>query len=91
MAGRKSIRTFKEIRNAKVDDLIELHDHLSTTMNVILSNPELQFYREEIFRRERRKQNDRMELMTKQMRNMTICILVLTVLNVVIVGFSICS
>jgi hypothetical protein len=43
------------------------------------------FYREELLRRLQQRQNDQILAFTKQMRNMTIAITFLTVLNVVLV------
>ncbi len=47
------------------------------------------FYRDEIVRRGQQRQNDQMLAFTKQMRDLTIWIAILTIVNAILVGVTI--
>ncbi|MBY5838061.1 hypothetical protein J3P71_17670 [Rhizobium leguminosarum] len=81
------IESYDALSKLSVDDLKERYDKTAKTTNVGLS-----FYREEIARREAEAQNRIMFAFTKQVRDMTIAItvmtllvLALTVINIVLV------
>jgi len=78
--------TYKELKQLSIDDLKQKYDKLSSSTQVGLS-----FYREEIARRESEKLNLDMVKMTAQMRNMTIVISIMTLVNVIAVILQLCK
>ena len=71
---------YEELENLSVKDLKRSYD--VTAQNTVVG---LGFFREEIARREHAEDNKLMLSLTKQMRNMTIGISILTILNVALV------
>jgi hypothetical protein len=79
-----------ELRTMSDDEIVRLYDETARTTVVSLD-----FYRQELLRRELERQGTRMEAMTVQIKLMTakmlwltVAILVLTVLNVALVAWS---
>lgn len=72
--------SYQQLQERSIDDLKKSYDQIAKTTSVGLD-----FYREEIARRESHQMNLRMLEMTKHMRNMTIAISILTFVNVVAV------
>jgi hypothetical protein len=72
--------SYDEFRGRSIEDLKKSYDRIAKT-----TSPGLSFYREEIARRESELLNHQMLSMTKHMRNMTIAISILTLVNVVAV------
>lgn len=71
---------YEELEAMSLEDLKGTYGRLSRT-----TVKGLGFYREEIARREAKAMEEQMQAMTRQVRNMTIAILLLTVVNVVAV------
>ena len=71
--------SYEDLKNTDIDSLKKSYDQIAATTSVGLS-----FYSEEIARRENEAFNSTIHKMTKQMRNMTILITTLTVINVVV-------
>jgi len=71
---------YEELEAMSLEELKNTYDRLSRT-----TVKGLGFYREEIARRESKEMEKQMQAMTRQVRNMTIAILALTVVNVVAV------
>ncbi|MBI2470241.1 MAG: hypothetical protein HYV59_03240 [Planctomycetes bacterium] len=80
------MHTYKELHALTVEELEAEYDRLAKNTNV-----GLEFYREELARREAAEQNNRMVKMTQQMRNMTIAITVMTVANIIAVIIQLCK
>jgi hypothetical protein len=74
---------YQDLEKLSVDQLKQAYD-LSANNTVV----GLGFYREEIARREAESLNTRLSVLTHQMRNMTVAIVVLTVINTVLVAIS---
>jgi len=77
-------KKYGELKNLSKEELIDIYD--AKTKNTVVGT---RHYLEEIERRVRHEENRRMVRMTRQMRNMTIGILVLTVLNVFFILLSV--
>lgn len=77
-------RNYDELRNQTAANLIIIYDEMNQSTEVPLS-----MIRQELQFRENEKATAAMEGMTKQMRNMTIAILALTVVNVVLAGIGV--
>jgi len=73
--------TYAQLRRLSDADLIHLYEELANSTQL----QGLGFVREELTRREAERQQEEMLRMTKQMRNMTIAITLLTVVNVIVV------
>jgi len=71
---------YDEIKKLSIAELKERHDK-----SVKIIEAGSKFYREEILRREAEKMNAEMLSMTKQMKYMTIAIMIMTFINVVAV------
>ncbi|EON91939.1 hypothetical protein MARLIPOL_09956 [Marinobacter lipolyticus SM19] len=71
---------YEELEAMSLEELKKTYDRLSRT-----TAKGLGFYREEIARREAKAMEQQMQAMTRQVRNMTIAILLLTVVNFVAV------
>ena len=69
-----------------LEDLKQAYD--AAADNTVIG---LGFLRDEIVRREQEAQTQKIIAFTRQMRNMTIAIMVLTVLNVILVAISLCK
>jgi hypothetical protein len=80
------METYEELKLLSIDDLKQKYDKLSSSTCVGLN-----FYREEIARRESEKLNSDMVKMTSQMRNMTIAISIMTLVNVIAVIIQLCK
>lgn len=80
------METYEELKRLSIDDLKQKYDKLSSSTQVGLN-----FYREEIARRESEKLNLDMVKMTSQMRNMTIVISIMTLVNVIAVIMQLCK
>ena len=65
-------------------ELVESYNKVAQSTQVGLD-----FWREEIWRRDVEEQTQRMLVLTRQMRNMTIAITVLTVINVAVFLYSV--
>lgn len=76
--------TFEELQAMTKEQLIALYNRKSPSVQTGLG-----FVRDEIARREADELNGRMLALTKQMRDMTTAISVLTVANVVATGVSV--
>ena len=72
---------YAELRALSTDELVRIYDGTAQNTEVGLG-----FLREEIARRENEKQTNAISRMTEQMRNMTIAITALTVINVILTG-----
>lgn len=82
--------TLAELRALSYEQIQRLYDDTATHTAVGLN-----FYRDELVRRELERQGDRMETMTTRIESMTakmlwltVAILVLTIVNVVLVAWS---
>jgi hypothetical protein len=75
------IPNHEELENLTETDLKDRYN--AAARNIVV---ETGFYREELVRRSQQRQSDGNFAFTKQMRNMTVAITVLTVLNVVLVA-----
>lgn len=69
--------SYEQLQLMTKEQLISLYNRKAPSVQIGLTN-----VREEIARREADEQNERMLAFTRQMRNMTIAITVLTVINV---------
>ena len=67
---------WKVLQKLPYDGLVTLHDH------VVVNSAAYHDYRQELARRDAMAQGDRIERSTLHMRNLTIWIVVLTVINV---------
>lgn len=74
------METYENLRKLSIEDLKQKYDKSASN-----TDPGLNFYREEIARRESEKMNSDMVKMTLQMRNMTIAISIMTLINVIAV------
>ena len=74
-------QSIEELRKLSDDDVIALHDRVAQNTQV-----GVQFYLDEINRREQNKQTDLMVKYTKQILQLTIMVAVLTVINVIAVA-----
>lgn len=77
-------KKYAELKSLSKKELIEIYD--AKTKNTVVGT---RHYLDEIERRVREEENRQMVRMTRQMRNMTIGILVLTVLNVIFILISV--
>jgi hypothetical protein len=75
---------YQQLEELTIDQLKQAYD-LSANNTVV----GLGFYREEIARREADALNTRLSALTHQMRNMTIVIVALTIINTALVAVSI--
>ncbi len=73
------MESFNTIKNLSIDQLKEKYDNIAKK-----TNPGISFYQDEIARRESEKLNLKMLEMTKQMRNMTIAISIMTLVNILL-------
>ncbi|HRB20105.1 MAG TPA: hypothetical protein PLB54_00110 [Nitrosomonas sp.] len=73
-------QSIEQLRKLTDDEVIALHDIIATRTDV-----GVQFYLDEINRREQNKQTELMVKFTKQILRLTIIITVLTVINLVAV------
>jgi hypothetical protein len=73
--------TYAELKALSTEELVRIYDATAKSTEIGLA-----FLREEIVRRENAEQTAAISRMTKQMRNLTIVITVLTVINVVFTG-----
>ncbi|MCX5830151.1 MAG: hypothetical protein NTV58_19450 [Deltaproteobacteria bacterium] len=78
---------FSEIRKLTTEELIEKYDKIASTTSA--SNVGINFYLQEIYRRDNEKLNDKMLEYTKGLHIMTIIITVATIINVAAVVYSI--
>jgi hypothetical protein len=76
--------SFEDLKKRDIESLKKSYDQIAKTTSLGLS-----FYREEIARRENEEFNSRIKSMTSQMRNMTIFITILTVINVGVVIYDV--
>lgn len=74
---------YKQLEELSLEDLKRSYD--ASAQNTVVG---LGFFREEIARREHTEDTKVMLALTRQMRNMTVGIAVLTILNVVIVAVT---
>ena len=72
-------KSFQELRKTSKQELIKEYDKKATYTRAGLS-----FLADEIQRRENQEANDRIVKLTAQMRNLTIAITFLTIVNVVV-------
>ena len=77
-------QSIEQLRKLSDEEVIELHDRVATNTSV-----GVQFYLDEIHRREQNKQTDVMVKYTKQILLLTIAIGILTFINVVAVFIQI--
>ena len=75
-----AIESYEKLRSMSEEDLIEMYDRVAPATVLPVT-----FLRDELARREMEKQQENMLALTKQMRNLTIVIAVLTVINVIVV------
>ena len=80
------METYENLKKISAEELKQKYDELSSSTQVGLN-----FYREEIARRESEKMNSEMVNMTSQMRNMTIAISIMTLVNVIAVILQLCK
>jgi hypothetical protein len=78
------METYKDLHKLTKEELEAKYDQVAKNTTAGLS-----FYREELARREAEEQNQRMLKMTQQMKNLTIAITILTVINVVVIFIQI--
>jgi hypothetical protein len=76
-------QSYSELRITPTDELIRTYDKIAP--NTVLG---LNFYSEEIARRDAAEQTAKITKMTQQMRDLTIVIAVLTLVNAVLVAVS---
>jgi hypothetical protein len=74
---------FAEFRKLSENELIRRYDEMASNTQIGLA-----FLRDEIAHREADRQYNQMLLLTKQMRNLTIVVTVLTIINVILVFFQ---
>ena len=72
--------TYSELRKLPEAELIKKYDETAPSTQIGLN-----FLREELARREAERQQEGMSRMTRQMRDMTIVITVLTIVNALVV------
>ncbi|WP_020402234.1 hypothetical protein [Gracilimonas tropica] len=72
-------RSFQELRKLTKKELIEEYDKIATSTRAGLS-----FLADEIQRRENQETNDRIVKLTAQMKNLTIAITFLTIVNLIV-------
>lgn len=75
-----SAKTFADLRQMSREELIRKYDGISQGTSVGLD-----FYREEIARRDAEEATETILVLTRQMRNMTVAVVLLTVLNLLLV------
>lgn len=75
--------SYEELKNRDIESLKKSYDQIAKTTNL-----DLNFYREEIARRENQEFNSKIKSMTSQMRNMTVLITVLTIINIAVIIFE---
>lgn len=78
------IPRYSELRALSDEELISRYDKAAE--NSVVGTG---FYRDELFRREQERQVQQMIRFTKQLRNMTIAIVFLTVANIVLVAVTV--
>lgn len=76
-------KKFDELSRMSREDLVDYYD--ATTPSVVVG---LDFIRQEIARRDAQAANEAMMAMTRQMRNMTGAITLLTIVNVILVAIA---
>jgi len=69
--------SYAELRKMPMDELVQRYDQHTENRSLGIG-----FYREEIARREMQEETTAIRQMTRQMRNMTIVITVLTAMNI---------
>lgn len=74
---------YQELRRLSKDEVIREYNRIAPH-----TEPALALIREEIARRDFEEQNQHIESMSRQIRNMTVVITVLTVINVIAVVFA---
>jgi len=79
------METYDDMNKLSLEQLKEKYDQQAKSTSVGLD-----FYREEIARRETEVMNKEMHSMTKHMRNMTIAISIMTFVNVIAVILQLC-
>lgn len=79
-----NIPSFSELKAMSDKTLIERYDGIGK--HTVVGT---QFYLDELMRREQRRQSDQMLGFTKQMRNMTTLIFVLTLVNAALVAVTV--
>jgi len=77
------IPKWKELENLSDEELISKYD-LNAPNTVVGTG----FYQEELSRRASNRQNEEMVKISRNVKNMTIAILILTIVNVVLVGVT---
>lgn len=77
------MKTYQELRKLSKDQLIQEYDN-----KAVHTEPGLDFYKEEIARRDAEEQTKQMMRINNQMRIMTIIITILTIINVIAVFIS---
>jgi hypothetical protein len=75
--------TYAELRRLSDGDLVKQYDDTAQTTQIGLD-----FLRQELARREAEQQQEAVFRLTKQMRDMTVVITVLTILNVALVAIA---
>ena len=80
------METYEEMKKLSIEELKKRYDQTTKSTQVGLG-----FYREEIARRESEKMNSDMLEITKHMRNMTIAISIMTLVNVIAVIIQLCT
>ena len=75
--------THEKLQELSDEDLI--HEYNQTARNTVVG---INFYTEELARRRASRQNDEMIKINKSVKNMTVLITVLTVINVVLVAYT---
>jgi hypothetical protein len=78
-------QTFEDLRNTSTEELKNRYDQIAGSTIVGLS-----FYREEIARRDAEAQNQLMLDFTKQVRDMTVAITVMTAVVLVLTILNVC-
>lgn len=78
------IPRYSELRALSDEELISRYDKAAE--NTVVGTG---FYRDELFRREQERQVQQMIRFTKQLRNMTIAIVFLTVANIALVAVTV--
>ena len=76
-------QSYTELRSTSTEELVRTYDEIAAHTQLGLD-----FYREEIARRDAAKETARIIEMTQHMRNLTVVVTVLTLLNAVLVGVT---
>ena len=79
-------QNYAELRSASTDELVRTYDSLAH--NAALG---LGFYRDEIARRDAAEETAKIIQMTRQMRDLTLVVVFLTLVNVVLVAITLFS